>query len=245
MPALTRAPRPLPASWKEVPHPPTLPVAYPSLLPLLTVSKGSLELALRTPMLSMPVLRARNEHLILAQRGDAYLRVVLLQIGAELGLTLSGRHHVVSAVGSNATLAHIALESGVLDAAFAQRKTGAPSVSYKAAAGIFEALVAVMEEEMGPRAAKILKIALFPWVAAVVDAKIVAVVETFEGVKAAAALKEKVARMMEVMASANVGCQGLNGTDGCMRVKTNGVNGVHSTKATICNGVKSSIAHRW
>lgn len=47
--------------------------------------------ALRAPNLSIPKLRATNEHLLLAQRGDAVIRTVLLGVGAKLGLTFSGR----------------------------------------------------------------------------------------------------------------------------------------------------------
>ncbi|GMK58573.1 hypothetical protein CspeluHIS016_0600150 [Cutaneotrichosporon spelunceum] len=225
MTAPARDPRPLPAHWKALLHPPTLPAAYPPLLPLVSLSPPMLELALRAPVLSAPVLRARNEHLILAQRGDAYIRVALLQIGADLGLTLSGRHHLVSDVGANATLAHIALESGVLDAAVAQRKMCPTSLCHKAAAGIFEALAAVMEDEMGPRAAEILKIALFPWAAAVVEAKVVPLVKIYEGAKAAVTLMDKVAHMMEEMMAASAGHTGVIGTDGVMG--SDGIESLH------------------
>lgn len=58
---------------------------------------------------------------------------------------------LVAQVGSNASLAQICLESGVLDAAIdaSPFKVSVKSVCYKAAAGVFEALAAVLEDELG------------------------------------------------------------------------------------------------
>lgn len=54
-------------------------------------------------------------------------------------------------VGSNATLAQICLESGLLDAAIAAstRRVTVKGVCYKAAAGIFKAVAAALVDEFG------------------------------------------------------------------------------------------------
>lgn len=84
-------PRPLPATWKEPMHAPaSLPATYRPLLS--TIKPLALGTVFGAPALSKPVPRPANAHLLLAQRGDAVIRTVLLDIGADLGLTLSGRH---------------------------------------------------------------------------------------------------------------------------------------------------------
>lgn len=59
--------------------------------------------------------------------------------------------HLVAQVASNATLAQICLESGVLDAAIAAgtRRVKVDSVCLTAAAGIFEAVAAALHDELG------------------------------------------------------------------------------------------------
>lgn len=138
-----------------------------------------LAIALRSPAVTkLCVPRSTNAHLLLAQRGDAILRSLLLDIGEELGLTLSGRHvrlpsflltsrplklvgsidpqHLVAQVGSNATLAQICLESGVLDSAIdaGTRRVKVDSVHLTAAAGIFEAVAAALHDELGKSGGK-------------------------------------------------------------------------------------------
>lgn len=94
--AAQRTPRPLPAKWKPALHrPTTLPVDYPALLDLpgVTSLSSALDIALRAPQLTKePEARPTNKHYILAQRGDALIRTLLLEVGDELDLTLSGRH---------------------------------------------------------------------------------------------------------------------------------------------------------
>jgi hypothetical protein len=82
----------------------------------------------------------------------------------------------------------------------------------------------------GPRADEVLKLALFPWVAAVVVAKVVPIVQAYEGSKAAKALQAKVERMMEeVMAGAKGHEVGVaRGCAAVSNVSNAKANGIHT-----------------
>ncbi|KLT38388.1 hypothetical protein CC85DRAFT_306012 [Cutaneotrichosporon oleaginosum] len=190
----TRAARNLPNGWKRPAHPPRIPASYPALLPLLHLSPVALNTALRAPILFRHVSRGRNPHRQAAQLGDAYLRVLLLELGAEMNLPVVACNHLVSLVGANTTLAQITLESGVLDVALQRSSYSYATVN--AAAGIFEALIAVMHEEIGARATGILRKVLMPWIAAVIDAKVVPAVRQHEGREAANAISTQMQRML-------------------------------------------------
>lgn len=70
------------------------PSSPPSSAPDLPGDRPNpLAIALRSPAVTkLCVPRSTNAHLLLAQRGDSIIRTILLNVGEELGLTLSGRH---------------------------------------------------------------------------------------------------------------------------------------------------------
>ncbi len=96
----------------------------------------------------------------------------------------------------------------------------------------------------GPRADEILKLALFPWIAAVVVDKVVPIVQAYEGSKAAKALQHRVERTMEeVMAGVGNG-NGANNLTANGKGCANGSNGVNRNNGTVSTlGLIAAMSH--
>ncbi|RSH84420.1 uncharacterized protein EHS24_005940 [Apiotrichum porosum] len=107
--------------------------------------------ALAAPHLRCMLLRKDSSHSHLAFDGDAVIALILHAIGKKYTDHVGVRAAIVAHVGSNAALASVCLESGILDMAFslATRNGKLTLVPTKVAADILEAVVAATYNLLG------------------------------------------------------------------------------------------------